>query len=47
MLSYSISENKDPTKVLVEVMVEKADEYYLYFLINSVLVKGSPIRLDV
>ena len=40
-------ESQNSSKVLVEVMVEKAGEYNLYVLMNSILVKGSPIRLQV
>lgn len=47
LLNYSVVESQNSSKVLVEVMVEKAGEYNLYFLMNSISVKGSPIRLQV
>lgn len=47
LLSYSISASGSPSKVLIEVMVEKAESYNLYLLINAIPIHGSPLRLDV
>lgn len=47
LLSYSLANSESSSKILVEVMVEKADEYNLYVLLDSVPVSGSPLRLEV
>ena len=46
-MSYSLANSESSSKILVEVMVEKADEYNLYVLLDSVPVSGSPLRLEV
>jgi hypothetical protein len=47
LLSYSIIPSTISSKVLIEIMVEKAGSYYLYLIMNAVPVKGSPLKLDV
>lgn len=47
LLSYSIAPSQSPSKILLEIMIERADTYYLYLLMNSTPIKGSPIQISV
>ena len=47
LLSYSNITSNARSKIILEVMVEKAGRYNLYILINSTPVKGSPLSVAV
>jgi hypothetical protein len=47
LLSYSVTPSTTSSKVLIEIMIEKAGSYYLYLLMNATPIKGSPLKFDV